>query len=375
MREYVEIGQGREARRSFDLDQISLVPSRRTRSSKDVDTTWNIDAYSFDIPFMSHPTDALASPEFVIAMDKQGGLGVLNAEGLLARHADFEGAIEQVLNARGDWFMDEQNEATRLLQELHQAPLDQDLLAERVAQVRDAGATVAVRVSPQRCRELAPALIKAGVELLIVQGTIISAEHVEQGGEPLNLKEFIGSVDVPVIAGGVNDYTTALHLMRAGAVGVIVGGGFNTNDQTLGISTPLATAIADVAAARRDYLDETGGRYVHVIADGDLRYSSQAVKAIACGADAVVLGVPLSAAKEAAANGLYWPSAAAHPRFPRGEIIGGIAESNALEVILHGPSTSVYGEQNFVGALRRAMAKCGYTDLKKFQKVDLTVRL
>lgn len=375
MREYVEIGQGREARRSFDLDQISLVPSRRTRSSKDVDTTWNIDAYSFDIPFMSHPTDALASPEFVIAMDKQGGLGVLNAEGLLARHADFEGAIEQVLYARGDWLVDEQNEAIRVLQELHQAPLDQDLLTERVAQVRDSGATVAVRVSPQRCRELAPALIKAGVELLIVQGTIISAEHVEQGGEPLNLKEFIGSVDVPVIAGGVNDYTTALHLMRAGAVGVIVGGGFNTNDQTLGIGTPLATAIADVAAARRDYLDETGGRYVHVIADGDLRYSGQAVKAIACGADAVVLGAPLSAAKEAAANGMYWPSAGAHPRFPRGEIIGLLEESDALEVILHGPSTSVYGEQNFVGALRRAMAKCGYTDLKKFQKVDLTVRL
>ncbi|AZA12024.1 GuaB3 family IMP dehydrogenase-related protein [Corynebacterium gerontici] len=374
MREYVEIGQGREARRSFDLDQISLVPARRTRSSKDVDTTWNIDAYSFDIPFLSHPTDALASPEFVIEMDKQGGMGVLNAEGLLARHADFDGAIEQVLNARGDWLMDEQGEAIRVLQELHQAPLDQDLLAERVAQVRDSGATVAVRVSPQRCRELAPALIKAGVELLIVQGTIISAEHVEQGGEPLNLKEFIGSVDVPVIAGGVNDYTTALHLMRAGAVGVIVGGGFNTNDEALGISTPLATAIPDVAAARRDYLDETGGRYVHVIADGDLRFSGQAVKAIACGADAVVLGAPLSAASEAAANGMYWPSAAAHPRFPRGEINGGAEESGSLEVILHGPSTSVYGEQNFVGALKRAMAKCGYTDLKKFQKVDLTVR-
>ncbi|GGG75328.1 GuaB3 family IMP dehydrogenase-related protein [Corynebacterium pelargi] len=374
MRDFVEIGQGREARRAYDLHMLSLVPARRTRSSKDVDTTWNIDAYTFDVPFMSHPTDALASPEFVIEMDKQGGLGVLNAEGLLARHADFDAAIAKVLEARGDYLDEDQSKAIRTLQELHQAPLDQDLLAERVAQVRDAGATVAVRVSPQRCRELAPALIKAGVELLVVQGTIISAEHVEQGGEPLNLKEFIGSVDVPVIAGGVYDYTTALHLMRAGAVGVIVGGGFNTNDLALGISTPLATAIADVAAARRDYLDETGGRYVHVIADGDLYLSGDAVKAIACGADAVVLGAPLAAAEEAAAKGAFWPSAAAHPRFPRGQIVGTEGDRASLEVLLHGPSASVYGEQNFAGALKRAMAKCGYTDLKKFQKVGLIIR-
>lgn len=378
MRDYVEIGIGREARRTYDLDAISVLPARRTRSSKDVDTTWHIDAYTFDTPFMSHPTDALATPEFIIEMDKQGGLGVINAEGLWGRHADLEAAIASVVEAYGTDDLDPaaNTRATRKLQELHAAPIDMELLTERIAQVRAAGATVAARVSPQNVRELAPAIIKAGVEILVIQGTIVSAEHVETGGEPLNLKEFIGSLDVPVIAGGVTTYNTALHLMRSGAVGIIVGGGSNTNDIALGIDTPMASAIADVAAARRDYLDETGGRYVHVIADGSIENSGDAVKAIACGADAVVLGEPLARATEAAAGGIYWQASAAHPRFPRG-IVGttGIAgdERSSLEVILHGPSANVFGEENFVGGLRRALAKCGYTDLKNFQKVELTI--
>ncbi|AHI21918.1 GuaB3 family IMP dehydrogenase-related protein [Corynebacterium vitaeruminis] len=378
MRDYVEIGIGREARRTYDLDAISVLPARRTRSSKDVDTTWHIDAYTFDTPFMSHPTDALATPEFIIEMDKQGGLGVINAEGLWGRHADLEAAIASVVEAYGTDDLDPaaNTRATRKLQELHAAPIDMELLTERIAQVRAAGATVAARVSPQNVRELAPAIIKAGVEILVIQGTIVSAEHVETGGEPLNLKEFIGSLDVPVIAGGVTTYNTALHLMRSGAVGIIVGGGSNTNDIALGIDTPMASAIADVAAARRDYLDETGGRYVHVIADGSIENSGDAVKAIACGADAVVLGEPLARATEAAAGGIYWQASAAHPRFPRG-IVGttGIAgdERSSLEVILHGPSANVFGEENFVGGLRRALAKCGYTDLKSFQKVELTI--
>lgn len=378
MRDYVEIGLGREARRTYDLDAISVLPARRTRSSKDVDTTWHIDAYTFDTPFMSHPTDALATPEFIIEMDKQGGLGVINAEGLWGRHADLEAAIASVVEAYGTDDLDPaaNTRATRKLQELHAAPIDMELLTERIAQVRAAGATVAARVSPQNVRELAPAIIKAGVEILVIQGTIVSAEHVETGGEPLNLKEFIGSLDVPVIAGGVTTYNTALHLMRSGAVGIIVGGGSNTNDIALGIDTPMASAIADVAAARRDYLDETGGRYVHVIADGSIENSGDAVKAIACGADAVVLGEPLARATEAAAGGIYWQASAAHPRFPRG-IVGttGIAgdERSSLEVILHGPSANVFGEENFVGGLRRALAKCGYTDLKNFQKVELTI--
>ncbi|KQB87463.1 GuaB3 family IMP dehydrogenase-related protein [Corynebacterium lowii] len=378
MRDYVEIGIGREARRTYRLSDVSIVPSRRTRSSKDVDTTWNIDAYTFDIPVMSHPTDALATPEFVVEMSKQGGMAVINAEGLWGRHADLEGALQRVIDAAQRATGLESSEAIGVLQELHSAPIDDDLLAERIQAVRAEGAIVAVRVSPQNARELAPKVIAAGAELLIIQGTLISAEHVTQGGEPLNLKDFIGSLEVPVIAGGVTDYTTALHLMRTGAAGVIVGGGDNTNGLALGIEPAMATAIADVAAARRDYLDETGGRYVHILADGDISYSGDVAKAIACGADAVVLGSPLSNAAEAGGKGFFWPSAAAHPRFPRGlvespQMFGGSEHISTLEKILHGPSRDALGQQNIVGGLRRAMAKCGYTDLKSFQKVGLAV--
>ena len=386
MREYAEIGIGREARRTFDLEQLSIVPQRRTRSSKDVDTTWHIDAYTFDIPFVSHPTDALATPEFIIEMGKQGGLGVINAEGLWGRHEDLEGALARIYSQPGD---------NSIIQELHAAPLDDALLTERISQVRDSGVTVAVRVSPQNAREMAPKVIAAGAELLFIQGTLVSAEHVATGGEPLNLKEFIGSLDVPVIAGGVTDYTTALHLMRTGAAGVIVGAGVTTNAETVGIDSAMATAIADAAAARRDYLDETGGRYVHIIADTEFENSGNIAKAFACGADSVALGPLLAQAREAGGKGWYWPATAGHPRFPRGFVqfsgadadldvdfltAGTSAEAAeesaapSLETVLHGPSSEPFGRTNLVGALRRSMAKCGYTDLKSFQKVELAVR-
>lgn len=383
MRDYVEIGIGREARRAYTLNDVSLVPSRRTRSSSDVDTSWNFDAYNFDIPVLSHPTDALASPEFAIEMGRNGGLGVLNAEGLLGRHASFEEAVARVAGigevgedfARVDEVLRGRAAATKTLQQLHAAPLDPDLLAERIAQVRDAGVTVGVRVSPQNARDLAPCVIRAGAEILFIQGTLISAEHVQSGGEALNLKEFIGSLEVPVVAGGVYDYTTATHLMRSGAAGIIVGAGNTNSAQALGLGVPMATAISDVAAARREYLDETGGRYVHVIADGEIRTSGDMAKAIACGADAVMVGRPLAAAEEAAGHGVYWEAASAHPRFPRGSVepTGYATERQPLAAVLHGPATDPYGTTNLVGGLRRAMAKCGYTDTKSFQKVGLAV--
>ncbi|EPD67741.1 GuaB3 family IMP dehydrogenase-related protein [Corynebacterium pyruviciproducens] len=371
MREHKEIGIGREARTTYHLDDVAVVPSRRTRSSKDVDTRWKIDAYEFETPFLSHATDALATPEFIIEMDKQGGLGVINAEGLWGRETDLNAAIEQIREALED--EDDEWAATRVLQQMHQKELDLDLLGERIAAVRSAGAIVAVRVSPQHARELAPVLQQAGLHLLVVQGTVVSAEHVTKEGEPLNLKEFIGSLDTPVIAGSVSDYHTALHLMRTGAAGVIIGAGDTTNWATSGINTPMATAIADAAAARRDYLDETGGRYVHIIADGEIELTGDAVKAIACGADAVTLGAPLAKAKEAAGEGLYWQASAAHPKFPR-SLVEQVQERDelvSLEQVLHGPSSSPLGEYNFNGALRRSLGKCGYTDLKSFQKVQL----
>lgn len=378
MRDLVDIGMGRTARQTFELDDISIVPSRRTRSSKDVSTSWQIDAYRFDAPILSHPTDALVSPSVAIELGRLGALGVINGEGLWARHRDVEARIAELVEvAASD---PDPQAAVRRLQELHAAPLDTELLAQAVATVRDAGVTTAVRVSPQHAPELTPALLAAGVEILVVHGTIISAEHVVQGmDEPLNLKTFIAELDIPVIAGGVHDHRTALHLMRTGAAGVIVGygstAGATTTGEVLGIGVPMATAIADAAAARREYLDETGGRYVHVIADGNIHTSGDLAKSIACGADAAVLGTPLAAAAQAPGQGWYWPSAAAHPDTPRGALLQVATPPGrpSLERILSGPSDDPHGELNLVGALRRSMAKAGYSDLKEFQKVGLTV--
>ncbi|MCJ0905119.1 MULTISPECIES: GuaB3 family IMP dehydrogenase-related protein [unclassified Rhodococcus (in: high G+C Gram-positive bacteria)] len=378
MRDLVEIGMGRTARRTYELDDVNIVPSRRTRSSKEVSTAWQIDAYRFDIPVLAHPTDALVSPTFAIELGKRGGLGVINGEGLWGRHADVEAKLARLVEiAEADGGVDA---AIRYLQELHAAPLQAELLAAAVAQVNASGVTTAVRVSPQNARALTPALVKAGIDLLVVHGTIISAEHVDHNEqEPLNLKTFISELDVPVIAGGVSDHRTALHLMRTGAAGVIVGygstEGATTTGEVLGIGVPMATAIADAAAARRDYMDETGGRYVHVIADGDIVTSGHLAKAIACGADAAVLGAPLAVSAEAPGGGWYWPSAAAHPSMPRGALLPvSYGDRPSLDQVLSGPSDDPYGSLNFVGGLRRSMAKSGYSDLKEFQRVGLTVR-
>ncbi|EHR49066.1 IMP dehydrogenase family protein [Saccharomonospora marina XMU15] len=376
MRDLVEIGMGRTARRSYDLDDIDIVPSRRTRSSKVVSTGWQIDAYRFELPLVTHPTDAVVSPGTAVSIGKLGGLGVLNAEGLWARHADADAALGRIADAAkagAEW-----SELVGLLQELHSAPIRSDLLVEAIRGVREAGVTVAARVSPQHAAELTPDLLAAGVEILVVQGTIVSAEHVARDGDPLNLKQFISDLDVPVIAGGVSDYRTAMHLMRTGAAGVIVGHGHSpgvtSTDRVLGIGVPMATAIIDAAAARRDYLDETGGRYVHVLADGGVNCSGDIAKAIACGADAVMLGAPLAACSEAPGRGLYWTAAAAHPSLPRSRVTQVANQDVDLKTLLHGPATDAEGVVNLFGALRRALAKTGYSDLKEFQKVGLTVR-
>lgn len=376
MRDLVEIGMGRSARRTYELADIDIVPSRRTRSSKQVSTAWQLDAYRFDMPVLAHPTDALVSPEFAIEMGRLGGLGVFNGEGLWARHRDAEDKIAQLIELADS---EAEPEATvALLQQLHSAPVNPDLLGEVVSRIRQEGVTTAVRVSPQNAAALTPVLLKAGIDLLVIHGTIISAEHVGDGS-PINLKTFIADLDIPVVAGAVSDHRTALHLMRTGAAGVIVGygsfEGATTTGEVLGIGVRMATAIADAAAARRDYLDETGGRYVHVIADGDIATAGELAKAIACGADAAVLGVPLAAAAEAPGKGWYWPSSAAHPSLPRGALLPvAYGDRPSLETVLTGPSSDPYGSLNLVGGLRRSMAKAGYSDLKEFQKVGLTVR-
>jgi IMP dehydrogenase len=377
MREQVEIGRGRSAHRSYTFDDLDIVPSRRTRSSSAVSTAWQLDAYRFDLPLLTHPTDAVVSPASAVRVGEFGGLGVLNAEGLWARHAEPDKALTEIAERAGT----DPAAALGELQRLHAAPVQPDLLGEALERVRGAGVTLAARVSPQHARELTPTLLSAGVEILVVQGTIISAEHVGGDGDgneqPLDLEDFIESLDIPVVAGGVGDYRTAMHLMRTGAAGVIVGYGqaaSTSTDAVLGIGVPMATALVDAAAARRDYLDETGGRYVHVIADGGMATSGDMAKAIACGADALMLGEQLAGADDAPGGGWYWTSAAAHPNLPRSAVVRVPQHGTDLAAVLRGPAPAADGTVNLFGALRRAMAKTGYSDLKEFQRVGLSVR-
>ncbi|MFU8854092.1 GuaB3 family IMP dehydrogenase-related protein [Micromonospora sp. SL1-18] len=370
MRDVVEIGLGKTAQRGYHLDDIAIVPSRRTRDVDDVSTAWQLDAYQFGIPCVGHPSDATMSPASAVRLGELGGLGVLNVEGLWTRYENPTKVLEELAG------LDEDAPATRRLQEVYAEPIRPDLIAERVRELRAGGGTVAVRVSPQHTLALAPVILDAGVDILVIQGTIVSAEHVSTTDEPLNLKEFIADLDLPVIVGGCTDYKTALHLMRTGAAGVIVGiggDGWSTTESVLGIRVPMATAIADAAAARRDYLDETGGRYVHLIADGDIQTSGDIAKALGCGADAVMIGEPLSLCEEAPAGGAWWHSAASHPSLPRGAFEVAGEPLGSMEKLLFGPADEPDGQLNLFGGLRRAMAKCGYRDLKEFQKVGLVL--
>lgn len=364
----IEIGRSKRGQRVWAFDDIAIVPSRRTRDPEDVSVTWSIDAYQFDIPFLAAPMDSVVSPRTAIMMGQLGGLGVLDLEGLWTRYEDPEPVLAEIRNLNPEV-------ATARMQQLYSEPIKPELVTARLAEIRAAGVTVAGALSPQRTQELYETVVAAGVDLFVIRGTTVSAEHVSKNQKPLNLKKFIYELDVPVIVGGAATYTAALHLMRTGAAGVLVGfggGAASTTRATLGIHAPMATAVADVAGARRDYLDESGGRYVHVIADGGVGKSGDIVKAIACGADAVMLGAALARATDAPGGGYHWGAEAHHPKLPRGQRVH-VGQVAALEKVLYGPVPAADGTANLVGALRRAMATTGYSDLKEFQRVEVVV--
>ncbi len=365
----IEIGRAKRGRRAYSFDDLAIVPSRRTRDPEEVSVAWQIDAYRFELPIMAAPMDSVMSPQTAVAFGKHGGLGVLDLEGLWTRYDDPGELLAEVAALDGP-------RATARLQEMYAEPIKAELITARLKEMRDSGVTVAGSLSPQRTKEFAKAVVDAGCDMFVIRGTTVSAEHVSGQAEPLNLKEFIYELDVPVIVGGCATYQAALHLMRTGAAGVLVGfggGAAHTTRTVLGISVPMGSAVADVAAARRDYLDESGGRYVHVIADGSIGRSGDLAKAVACGADAVMVGSPLARAKEAPGQGYHWGSEAWHADLPRGERIE-IGTVGTLEEILFGPSRTADGTMNLIGALRRAMATTGYTELKEFQRVEVVVQ-
>lgn len=364
----IVIGGSKEARRGYSFDEVAIAPSRRTRDAEVVSTQWNIDAYSFDTPLMAAPMDSVVSPDSAITLANAGVLASLNLEGVWTRYPDPAERLLAIAKA-------DAKHATAIVQDAYSSPVDPGLVRERIAHMKAAGITVSVAVSPQRTAELAPIAVAAGADIIVIRGTTVSAEHVSSDGPGLNLKEFIHELDVPVIVGGCVTRQAALHLMRTGAAGVLVGfggGASHTTSDVIGVRVPMASAVADVAAARRDYLDESGGRYVHVIADGSMGRSGDVVKAFACGADAAMVGSIFARATDAPGHGAHWGAEAWHPKLPRGERhmmdqVGTFAE------ILNGPSNRADGTMNIIGALRKAMATTGYSDPKEFQRVELSI--
>jgi len=363
----IEIGIGKSGRRAYGFDEVAIVPSRRTRDPDDVDISWEIDAWTFALPMMAAAMDGVVSPATAIEVGRLGGLAVLNLEGLQTRYEDPEPVFDEIGNLPPE-------KATRRMQELYQEPIKGELIVRRIREVKDAGVVAAASLTPQRVAGYASQVLEAELDVLVIQGTVVSAEHVSSRTEPLNLKEFIASFDLPVIVGGCASYQTALHLMRTGAVGVLVGvgpGAACTTRGVLGLGVPQATAIADAAGARMEHLRETG-RYVHVIADGGMRTGGDVAKAIACGADAVMIGSPLAKAYEATGRGYHWGMATFHPDLPRGTRVR-TRQIGSLQEILTGPAHENDGTLNLFGALRTSMATTGYGNVRDFQKAELVV--
>ena len=363
----VEIGIGKSGRRAYGFDDIAIVPSRRTRDPDDIDISWDLDAYQFELPLLASAMDGVVSPRIAIEIGKLGGLAVLNLEGLWTRYKDPKPIYEEIARLPDA-------DATKRMQEIYREPIKADLIGERIREIKDSGVVVAASLTPQRVARYHEITLEAGLDILVIQGTVVSAEHVSSTTEPLNLKTFIARYEIPVIVGGCASYSTALHLMRTGAAGVLVGvgpGAACTTRGVLGIGVPQATALADAAGARTRHLEETG-RYVQVIADGGMANGGDVAKAIACGADAVMLGSPLARAIEAPGRGYHWGMATFHPDLPRGTRVATRTLGTLREILL-GPAPVNDGTMNLFGALRTSMATTGYQTLKEFQKAEVMV--
>jgi IMP dehydrogenase len=363
-----QLGRNRQARRAYGLDEIALVPGRRTLDPSLVDTHFTLGGIQRPIPIIASAMDGVVDVKMAILLSKLGAMGVLNLDGIQTRYADPDEVLDQIAAVGKDEFVP-------LMQRLYSEPVKPELIQERIRQIKAAGAIAAASCVPAHAAEYGPLVAEAGGDLFFVQATVVSVHHkVPEGIQKLDLAAFCRSMPIPVVVGNCVTYDVALELMQAGAAGVLVGigpGAACTSRGVLGVGVPQATAIADCAAARDQFLTESG-TYVPIIADGGLVTGGDICKAIACGADAVMIGSPLARAQEAPGRGFHWGMATPSPVLPRGTRIR-VGSTGTLEEILRGPARLDDGTHNLLGALRTSMATLGAANLREMQQVEICI--
>jgi IMP dehydrogenase len=363
----IELGRGKMARRAYGFDEVALVPGRVTINPDEIDVTFALNGSTFNIPFLAAAMDGVVDVKFAQEMGRLGGVAVLNLDGVQTRYEDPSGVLGEIAASSPQ-------EINVLLQRIYSAPVQDGLIGQRIEEIKSAGVPCAVSTSPARAERRAPIVQEAGADVLVVQGTVLTARHVSKSYKHLSFKDLTASIDIPVIAGNCVDYATALELMDTGVKGLLVGvgpGAACTTRGVLGVGVPQVTATADCAAARDDHLRRSGDR-VAIITDGGMRLGGDVAKAFASGADAVMIGSIFAAAKEAAGAGNHWGMATPDANLPRGTRIR-TGTKGTLEEILFGPAHVDDGSMNLVGALKSSMGVCGARDLRDFQRTEMVI--
>ena len=361
------IGRDREARRAYGLDEIALVPGDVTVNPDEVDTSLQLGDIKLEIPFLASAMDGVVDTEFAIAMGKLGGLGVLNLDGINTRYEKPREVVAQIAGAGPE-------ESTRLVQELYRKPVKEDLIAERIKEIKKAKVPCAVSTIPQNAAKYGPIAEEAGCDLFVVQSTVTTVRHKATKYTPFDIVKFCKKMTVPVVVGNAVTYSVAIELMEAGISGLLVGvgpGAACTSRGVLGIGVPQVTATVDCAAAR-DYHYKRTGRYVPIITDGGMSTGGDICKAIACGSDGVMVGSAFARSKEAPGQGYHWGMATPHANLPRGTRIH-VGITGTLEEILYGPSRLDDGSQNLVGALRTCMGTVGASTIREMQSTEIVI--
>jgi len=352
-------------RPTYGFEDVSLAPGVNTVEPSDVDLAQTFAGIPLAIPVLAAAMDAVVDPRFAGALARLGGLAVLNLEGVQARYDDPDAVLARIASAPD-------GEVQELLAEAYAAPIREELIARRIEEIHAAGSRAAVAATPAAARRFGPFCAEHGADLFLVQSQVSSARHLATGYDPLELADFTRFMPIPVAVGNTTNAEAAFALMEQGAAAIFVGvgpGAACTTREVLGIGVPQVTAVSDVAAARDAYLAETG-RYVPVVADGGMRRGGEIAKAIAAGADAVMLGSPLARAEEAPGRGTNWGMAAPSPTLPRGTRIR-VGTVGTLERILLGPARVTDGSENLVGALRQSMAALGARTIREMQQVEI----